>query len=330
VQEAANLDVQHARAVIIAALADLEQEEGNLELAHTMIDEVLRLRQRLAAAAPHDRTRQADLSIAIVRKGDIVGQSTDWRNAMPYYHEALAMDERLIAAEPEHPRFASNLAWSYDRLGARHRLFGEHDIALEYFRRNLAWLAHLETLSVKPDDLARCRASAYTHLAILANARDDLRGALEDALRARAAADVALKVASSSRLAALASCSAWAMLGNVQTDLGWYAEAMTSFEAMYQDAYPLYLRDPLDRWTRAKFLAAISWGGQLAIRMSDAEAEAVWRDRWLDIVGSLEGWPPPEPGTKDDSSDGAGPVDAGGGEDGGGEWRDAAAAEDRK
>jgi tetratricopeptide (TPR) repeat protein len=301
--EAENPVVQRARAGIIAALADLKEEEGDFERARVLNDEVLALRRRLAALAPEDLGARADLSIAIVRVGDMFkagqgggeGGDGEWHKAVPFYLEALEIDEALAAAEPDNRRFVSNLAWSYERIGARHRMFGQWEQAAESFQKALGVLDRLEELGGGPDDIARCRTSTYLHLSQIARDQGAAAEAAMHARTARALADAALLAAPASRQAALSSAWAWFVLALAEFGLAEYRSALRSLEGAHSDLLPVLHRDPKDAAARAQYLTIARIAAWISHLIGDRLAEALWQKRWIDAGGTLGQWPPGDP-----------------------------------
>jgi tetratricopeptide (TPR) repeat protein len=115
-QDPADFKVQIAYADVLKGLSDLDLSEGKLDQALELRRQVLNIRRQLAARSPRDPDRQADLSIALVLVGDVPHDRGDFRGAVEFYQQALAIDETLVQADAGSHRFCSNLVWSYIRL----------------------------------------------------------------------------------------------------------------------------------------------------------------------------------------------------------------------
>lgn len=121
--------VRSSLATSHAFLADAAENIHDLSAARDHTTKAREIFERLAKEQPDNLERQADLSIAIVRQGDIAGQLHLADEQLASYRLAMELDKRLVELAPNNIRFLDNLAWSYDRVAARHQAAGQKDLA---------------------------------------------------------------------------------------------------------------------------------------------------------------------------------------------------------
>jgi tetratricopeptide (TPR) repeat protein len=112
-------------------IADFAESNGDYAAARPHTIMARELHEQLSREQPSDYERQADLSIAIVRQGDIAGPLGLAVEKLDCYHRALRIDERLVELAPDNLRFLDNLAWSYDRLAAIEHAHGRYAEAVQ-------------------------------------------------------------------------------------------------------------------------------------------------------------------------------------------------------
>ena len=175
-------------AAILTQRSDIAVDEDRLDDALDPRREALTIRERLAAAEPNNPERQADLSIALVKLGDLFNRHPDVTPAQALYDQAFAIDVRLAQDYPASRHFVDNLAWSYDRLGHLAMRQADHARAEALFERRCQ--TNLRLLKLDPGNLTTVHGiwEVQSLLASLAEARADdsaarehLRAALEAA-----------------------------------------------------------------------------------------------------------------------------------------------------
>lgn len=142
-----------ARARVLGVLGDVAQAEGRPHEALQHLQEALKSRVSAAAAAPDDRLRRADASIATVRVGDVLGDLGRSGEQRERYEQAMEIDRRLTAQAPGDVRLANNLAYSCERLSSLAIRRGDAVGALRLAREQLAIASAL--LDRDPDNPAR-------------------------------------------------------------------------------------------------------------------------------------------------------------------------------
>lgn len=110
-------EAQRLLAKVIHALGNLEVEVGRTAEAERYRDEELAILKSLAAGDPDAADLRADLSIAMVKVGDLVRARGDLAGAAAWYGDALEIDEYLAARHPSGRRHIDTLCWSYVRMG---------------------------------------------------------------------------------------------------------------------------------------------------------------------------------------------------------------------
>jgi tRNA A-37 threonylcarbamoyl transferase component Bud32/tetratricopeptide (TPR) repeat protein len=147
-QDDAEIARDYARALWVAS--DLALDQGQVEQAMRDRRAARDILARLVAANPDELDLQAALSIATVKVGDAHKAVGEFERAEALYLEALAIDQALYARVPDEHHYASNLAWSHHRLGARAAKRRDRAAAAAHFDRYDA-LAD-ELLVMRPDD----------------------------------------------------------------------------------------------------------------------------------------------------------------------------------
>lgn len=150
-----------ARAVAVVGmkLADLEAEDGRLAEARTQYDAALR--QALGAGTGNPENQR--LVNSIRRKIAYVISYTDPKAALEVYQEAIAGNERLVAADPQSSRARLDLAVVLAAAAeAEESLDGGAARASDYYRRALEQLLYLDKIS--PTNVRRQEYLAETRL----------------------------------------------------------------------------------------------------------------------------------------------------------------------
>lgn len=114
-----------AIAQLLGASGDLAYEAGQFQRARATREEVARRAAGLAAQGALDLERLRWYAEAVVKCGDMEIHSGDLGEALRRYEEALAIQQRIAAAAPEHLGVLDDISWSWDRISAtRHRSGG--------------------------------------------------------------------------------------------------------------------------------------------------------------------------------------------------------------
>lgn len=113
-----DLNAQAQWAQALGAMGDVLQEEGQYEESLKYLRSALAIRERLYAENPSDQKTLSNLSIAIVRVGDLSAQVATDVPQRDWYVRALELDERAVRQWPDVPNVLSNLEFSYERLAA--------------------------------------------------------------------------------------------------------------------------------------------------------------------------------------------------------------------
>lgn len=108
--------VEEPRARLHRILGDEAQAAGENQTAMDHLGQALTIRQHLAAARPEHAELQAELSVAIVRVGDVLGAAGHLDEQSIHYERAMQIDRSLAVEHPEDQHFASNLIYSLMRV----------------------------------------------------------------------------------------------------------------------------------------------------------------------------------------------------------------------
>ncbi len=146
---------------LLSAKADLAADEGRFDEALRLRRESLRLhRELLDREAPNDDW-SAELSIAMVRLGDLLMRQRSLEEGLDLYRSALAIDESLAARSPTGISRLDQLAWSYLRLASASSDQGDLATALAYIGKGTSIVDRLCELD--PSRTASLHAAFTVH-----------------------------------------------------------------------------------------------------------------------------------------------------------------------
>jgi serine/threonine protein kinase len=158
-------ELRKAHADVRESLGVVYHVQGKSREAEPLLLEALAKRRALAAAAPQDRSRRRDLSIALVRVGNSCEALNDSRGALEYYQEAFEIDQTLASEEPENREYADNLGWSHHRLGFLIRRLGDSVGTQGHFSQMLSIFEDLVRLHPENPDSLHGLGAAHEALA---------------------------------------------------------------------------------------------------------------------------------------------------------------------
>lgn len=171
VQEVREFDAQlpgepRVRSMLASAVTELgyvNLAKGRLDAATRNFDEALAIRRELAAVGFGALGGLGDLSLSIIRCGDVAGARGDSQLQSGLYRDAFAIDERAAAAYPNDRMALSNLGWSYERLAVQLR---SDDIArLDLFGHQLEVFSRLNAAGPTSDS-EHGLSSGFANLAL--------------------------------------------------------------------------------------------------------------------------------------------------------------------
>jgi|GEM_PF-1698270 serine/threonine protein kinase len=177
-------DAMLTRARVLEGMGDLLQESGMFASASRHRERAFQIISRLAERRPDDLDLQAHLSIAMVKRGDILGEMGDREGSIPWYRKALAVDERLHAADPQRRWFADNLCYSYERLGVLHLQRMELTEAEDLLSRRLTLAERLLDRNPAEEKSIRNLGFAHAYMASVHAARARWPQARADGIKA--------------------------------------------------------------------------------------------------------------------------------------------------
>lgn len=192
--------VQSDYARYLELLADAKLEMGQAIQIRPIREQVVEIRERLAAAAHNeDATREADRATAIIKLGDALKEAGDQTTALKLYRRALVVHENMVEARPVDERALSDAAWSCQRV--TEWCMREGDLAEAARLRGLHVQLAERYLAVAPEraDAHRVMAAGLSARAAWRSSQEDHAGGREDWLRAMAAQDAAAAVAPGQR-----------------------------------------------------------------------------------------------------------------------------------
>ena len=113
-----NRVLRATKADILTQLSDIQLGRHNFHDALDLRMQALALREELVRETPTDPNAQAELSISLVKVGDVSKDQGDPNAAQGWYERAFAIDEGLASEYPTSRHYLDNQAWSCGRLSA--------------------------------------------------------------------------------------------------------------------------------------------------------------------------------------------------------------------
>jgi|GEM_PF-4542793 len=180
-------------------LSDLEYEERRFAKSLDLRRQSLPARIKAFTLDTSDADALADVSIIIVKIGDVVHANGDANEFLNLYRVAYVVDLGLSLAHPDNRRFLDNLSWSYDRLAKVLIDRGRYREARPFLLARLDLAGRLSRLA--PDDAQTHITTAFTSLMMydVLSRTGAPRLAHQSAWRAVAGVDEALRTSPDNR-----------------------------------------------------------------------------------------------------------------------------------
>jgi serine/threonine protein kinase len=158
---------------LLSSLGDVLQQRGDLVHARETLSRAYAVRLLLADLLRDDPMVQADLSIAMVRLGDVGVPPIADHAPRGWYRAALERDDILVKRWPDDARLLSNLAFSYDRLASAELGRGWISEAIALSDRQMAVARQLEAREHQSERSLRTLSAAVSMRAYLTATRRD-------------------------------------------------------------------------------------------------------------------------------------------------------------
>ncbi len=231
--------------------------------------EALLLRRALAQHEPESLARRAEVSLALVRVGDVYNGRNKLESALAYYEQAYAIDQELVQAEPHSVRFLDNLAFSYDRLGCLAMGRDDYDEAAIHFQARFALTERLMRLAPNRDATRHGYIMIHGYLADLASRRSELPNAEQHRREAHAAARSLAADRPNSRLYSDVLVCASRELAALLVNAGKPQEAEVFLDEAVSAATRLYEADPHDFHPADLYFGVLRLRAELALSQGD-------------------------------------------------------------
>lgn len=154
------------RSMLASAITELgyvNMAKGRFEAATHDFEEALSIRRELAAIKFGRLEGMGDLSLALIRSGDVAGARGDAELRAKLYRNAFEIDDRVAAANPNDGMALSNLGWSCERLAVL--LESGDRTRLDLFARQLNVFSHLNAINPSADS-EHGLSSGYANLGL--------------------------------------------------------------------------------------------------------------------------------------------------------------------
>ncbi|MFZ4575347.1 MAG: protein kinase domain-containing protein, partial [Phycisphaerales bacterium] len=187
-------EVQGDFATFLELRADTELELGHAGRIRPWREQTLRIREQAAAASRGNQEAQRELATAMIKLGDVHKAASEIPAAIGLYQRAAKIQSSMLDATPDSTAWASDLAWSHQRLaewlvrsGDRAGAQREQLAHLELSRRYVA-------MAPQSADAHRCLAAALIADGCEAFGRHGFIAAGERFLQAESHADAAARL----------------------------------------------------------------------------------------------------------------------------------------
>jgi non-specific serine/threonine protein kinase/serine/threonine-protein kinase len=173
-----------ARSVLFELHDGISALHGSTAVRELLVKRALEYLDSLARDAEGDISLQRELAEAYERIGSVQGEPAEanlgnTRGALESYWKALAIRERIAAADPANRGARSELAASYSNLGAILDQSGDSRADFEYQRKALAICERLAAESPGDSSVRLSLAGAYHHMAASLYRAGDSSASLE-------------------------------------------------------------------------------------------------------------------------------------------------------
>lgn len=132
-------------------LRDIEQAERHFQNS-------LDLRRKLSAVDPGNSKLREQLSLSLIRMGDMAKERADWASVEEYYRESIEIDLDLVRRFPSDLHLRDNLFWSHFRLGECYQSLGQFGVSDMHYEEAFALASEL--VEAEPDNPNRVHAAA--------------------------------------------------------------------------------------------------------------------------------------------------------------------------
>lgn len=264
-----DVDLMEDHAAALTSRSDALALSERLNEALEDRKEALRLRQALARREPGSHVRRAEVSLALVRVGDVHNGRTELDSALACYEQAYAIDQELVQNEPDSVQFLDNLAFSHDRLGWLAMRRDDYDEAADHFQARLAITNRLLHLAPAREATRHGYIMINGYLADLAKRRGDLQDTERYRREAHAAARKLAADLPDHRLYTDVLTCASRDLATVLIDNGRLPEAAEFLDEAVTAASHLYEADPHDFHPANLYFEVLRLRAELALTQGD-------------------------------------------------------------
>lgn len=259
----------HARALthLSDALAVSERADDALAMRY----QALELFRQLAVQEPGNLNRLADVSIALVKIGDIYKGWVERHRAQRIYHEAYEIDLNLVEKAPDSAAFLDQLAWSHDRCGGLAKDLEDFEQAEWHFARRLAITERLLELDGARPATRHGYIMINGYLAEFAERRGDFESA---ETRLRIAIDESARLAADlpdHRLYQEVYANSSRDLADFLVRQGRVGEAGAHFDTAARITRALHEQDPNDYHPLSLYFGVLIRQANRAIALSDRD-----------------------------------------------------------
>lgn len=137
--------------------------------ARTAVAKAIELMQGIVTHDPKNAEFQGVLSAAFTTAGDVYRRSRDYQRALGYYRQALAITDKMVAADAKNVGSRMRLAANHNNVGAALLRLGDLTGAAQEYQK-AATLVEAANSSISPSDPSLyASADSYTGLAEVEN-----------------------------------------------------------------------------------------------------------------------------------------------------------------
>lgn len=168
---ASNGDVKEGEISALNELIDVLLVEGSTEKALTYAEKAEQIAGAVAKAKPTDQVSQTNYAIILRKLGEVHGNMGHDKEAEAFLQQALQINEKLLADQPDENKLKIHTAYGYGSLGNQYKNEGKRAEAEAAFRKQTAYfeaLASKVNVNIKTNqDTQSDLAASYEQLGTL-------------------------------------------------------------------------------------------------------------------------------------------------------------------
>ncbi len=244
-----------AHAVLFKYHDGIEKLPGSTPVRQMLVQDALEYLDNLSKESGNDAGLQREIAAAYEKVGDVQGNPTsgnlgDLASALDSYQKALALRQKLAAADPGNAGERRDLAVTYAAIADVFTNTLEFDRAADNYRKAIALNEGILSVDRNDSEAQRNLSMSYRKLGFTTAQAGDLKGALNFVRKAREINELVLTANPTSPQARKDLALTHTSMGEVTAELGDMAGALESFRRAMAIDQELLTTDPANSENR--------------------------------------------------------------------------------